>query len=38
MDVGVDFGERFGELAVDGHPFAGFEVVMLEEKHEEGGA
>jgi hypothetical protein len=35
--LGVDFGEGGGELAADGDPFAGLEVVVLEEEGEGGG-
>lgn len=35
--LGVDLGEGEGELAADGDPFAGFEVVVLEEEEQGGG-
>lgn len=36
-EVGVDFCEGGMEFAADGHPFCGFEVVVLEEEEEGGG-
>lgn len=36
--LGVGFAHGVHELAPDGHPFRGFEVVVLEEDEERGGA
>lgn len=38
LDLGVGLPQRVGELAADGHPFVGFEVVVLEEEDERRGA
>ena len=36
--LGVESVEGAVEFAADGHPFGGFEVVVLEEEHQRGGA